>query len=271
MKIAGMQLAVPNKISRTELMEWVSQVGRKIETAYEQAGGFDLVVLPELSFHPYTREHFAQLEHFAQEKTGMMFEQMARTAKHLQCAICYGYAEREGEAYYISQAVVSKEGKLLANYRKLHIAQFGGSMEKEYFKRGNKAVTFTIDSWRFGLLICYDIRFPQLAQTLVDSGADVILHPVAFSKDPTYPSWHSFVQTRAIENQVYLLSVNRAGTEFGQSIFSPAWHDSEHSPSIYSESEQSNVFTLEREHLEKVRNTYQFKQDRLTNYQQLLH
>jgi hypothetical protein len=77
---------------------------------------------------------------------------------------------------------------------------------------------------RLGLLICYDIRFPEVSRALaLLEGCDVLLHPSAFPKDQTYASWPLFVVTRAIENQVYVLSLSRAGAHFGGSLLCPPW------------------------------------------------
>lgn len=84
--------------------------------------------------------------------------------------------------------------------------------------------TFTVDGVNVGLIICYDFRFPELSRALVKEGkADVIIMPAAFPKDEASPSWHPFVQTRAIENQVYMMSLSRAGSFFGRSIVCPPW------------------------------------------------
>jgi len=77
---------------------------------------------------------------------------------------------------------------------------------------------------RVGITVCYDLRFPELYRSLAwDGGCDLILHPSAFIRDPTFPSYHQFVTTRALENGVYLLSVTHAGPSFGDSIAAPPW------------------------------------------------
>ena len=81
-----------------------------------------------------------------------------------------------------------------------------------------------INGVKVGVTICYDIRFPELYRKLAwDADCDLILHPSAFIRDATFPCYHQFVTTRAVENGVYLLSVNYAGEDFGDSIAVPPW------------------------------------------------
>merc|ERR1712014_331238 len=85
---------------------------------------------------------------------------------------------------------------------------------------------FEIKGVRIGLLICYDIRFPELSRKLcLEKGCDVVVHPCSWSKDGSYPSWPTFVMARAMENQVYWVSPNHAGKHFGGSMICPPWVD----------------------------------------------
>lgn len=68
------------------------------------------------------------------------------------------------------------------------------------------------------------VRFPELWRTLAwEHGCDLIVHPSAFIRDPTFATYHQFVTTRAVENGVYVLSVNYAGDAFGDSIVATPW------------------------------------------------
>lgn len=264
MRVAGLQLQVPPVRNAEEKTRHLKRAAAFIESEYEKQGGFDLLLLPELSAIDYSEESFKRLDELAEPLRGESFAIYSKTANKLQCAVSYGFVLKENNAYYIAQSVVSPDGSLLAHYKKMHIAQFGASTEKDYFQRGNESVTFDYNGWTFGLMICYDIRFPELARTLcLNKGADCILHPVAFTRDETFFSWHPFVITRALENQVYLLSLNRAGSDYGSSIFCPPWTDDKQPPALYGIEESVQVFTLQKHMLKNVRNVYSFRKDRL--------
>ena len=67
---------------------------------------------------------------------------------------------------------------------------------------------------------------PELSRTLtLDHSVDCILHSGAYFRDESFDSWKAFVTTRSMENQIYLLSLNRAGVDFGQSMFASPWTD----------------------------------------------
>ena len=69
-----------------------------------------------------------------------------------------------------------------------------------------------------------DLRFPELFRELAwTADCDLVLHPSAFVRDATFDCYHTFVTTRAVENGVYMLSVNYAGDDFGDSIAVPPW------------------------------------------------
>ena len=130
--------------------------------------------------------------------------------------VAYGFARRDQEQFYISSAMVGPDGSLIGYYDKIHLCQYGASMEKEYFTSGQHLFTFTINGIKCAPIICYDIRIPELSRTLiVDQGVDVLLHCGAYYRDESFATWHDFATTRALENQAYLLSLNRAGKYYG--------------------------------------------------------
>ncbi|MEM7348678.1 MAG: hypothetical protein AAF485_30990 [Chloroflexota bacterium] len=96
-----------------------------------------------------------------------------------------------------------------------------------------------------------------------------MLHPVAFSRDDSFPSWHHFVITRALENHTYFLSLNRAGEFWGNSIFCPPWSGDHLSATTFGVDEEIRVFTVDRLILDEARATYPFSQDKLSDYSQL--
>ncbi len=195
-----------------------------------QAQAANLVVLPELVSMEYSIDAFACLSELAEPLHGASFETWRQVSQHHQCYIAYSFAlQTDDGACHIASAMVNPAGNLLGVYCKQYLAQFGASSEKQFFKAGSELLVLDVMGYKIAPIICADIRFPELARALtVNHGVDIILHQGAYARDSTFFSWHSFACTRALENQVYLVSVNRAGADYGQSIIVPPWVDENH-------------------------------------------
>ena len=115
---------------------------------------------------------------------------------------------------------------------------------------------------KFGIILCYDFRFPSLTSLLRKKyNVDVILHPCAFLKDTTFYSWHSFAITRALENLCYFISINRAGEKWGNSIICPPWVDGEVKPEILDEREHFLEIEIDPKIIDIRRKQFPFLQD----------
>jgi nitrilase len=230
----------------------------------------DLLLLPELATIDYSRPSFEKLPWLAEPLLGSSFERFSAMARRQNCAVSYGFPRTDGSNTFISQIVIDQSGDYLTHYDKIHLAQFGAAIEQEFFSPGDHLSVFTLGEFRLGLIICYDMRFPELSRLIVDRhDLDVILHPVAFTRDGTFESWPHFVIARAIENQVYFVSLNRAGEGWGGSIFCPPWVDANSKPAVMGEEEAWYIFSLDKQLLSSVRESYQFRGDRLESYSRL--
>ena len=230
----------------------------------------ELVVLPELCTVDYSEASFSALAEIAEEEQGATFNYFSRLAKRLGIAISFSIATRNHSKFYISNLVVNSHGELISRYNKVHLAQLGASHERDYFACGHAFGAFELADYRFGVLLCYDFRFPNYVHTLCQKfNVEVLLHPVAFCKDETYPTWHKFAIARAVENQVYFLSVNRAGEHWGQTIICPPWVDATAKPSVLGEEESSEVLKLSKMEIEEVRSKYPLRRDQHSDYDRL--
>ncbi len=228
----------------------------------------DIVVLPELSSIDYSRAAFDHLDEISEPLDGISFQTWRAVAIEFGVYISYSFARRDAEKTFISIAVVAPDGRLVGHYDKLHLCQYGASMEKEYFEAGSHLFTFQIKGYTLSPIICYDIRFPELGRTLVlKHGVDVILHAGAYFRDPSFPTWHAFAMTRAIENQCFLLSLNRAGQNYGNSLFCYPWMDGNQGPQHFAEyDEDFRHLQVVRHRLSNARANYTFLQDRWDSY-----
>jgi nitrilase len=269
--ILACQINIPSVVTSEERSAHLLTVVEKIKSHLARdERKIDLVVLPELSSISYSRAAFNSLDDLAEPMDGESFSVYSRLAASHDLYISYGIPRVDKRKHFISQIVVGPDGEVVGHYDKLHVAHFGASMEKDYFLAGEGLLVFEVKGLRVAPIICYDFRFPELLKTLcISNGADLILHSVAFYDDPSYPSWHSFAITRALENQVYFLSLNRAGENYGSSIFCPPWIDHETRPTIFSKKEQFIVLDVDPRMIQDSRKTYPLRQDALDNYNTL--
>lgn len=268
LRLLACQIAVPPITTVAERDAHLADAAVRVDRALRETGGADLVVLPELSSIDYSRATFDRLDALAEPLDGPSHATWAALARAHGVHVVHGFPRAAPDGARICQAVIGPDGTLVGSYDKVHLAQYGASMEKEYFSRGDHLLTFDVGGFRCAPIICYDIRIPELVRTLVvDRGADVILHCGAYFRDPSFHTWHPFVITRALENQCFLVSLNRAGAEYGGSIVCPPWVDADTSPTLFDPSaEDIRLITLDRAVLDSARATYSFLRDRLASY-----
>ena len=245
----------------------LDRVASKIR-AHLQRRRHDLVVLPELSSIDYARVSFDNLDVLAEPLDGPSFQLFGGLAREFGVVIVYGLARRDADGYRISQVAVGPGEKPIGHFDKLHIAQFGDSMEKDYFTRGDRLFVFEHCGVTMAPIICYDIRMPELTRSLaVDHGVQLILHCAAHGRDETFYSLHHFSVARAIENQVYFLTLNRAGEHYGSSLFCTPWVDESHPPLRFpAAAETFKTIEVDTALIESVRKNYPLLIDRIDDY-----
>ncbi|MCX5395829.1 carbon-nitrogen hydrolase family protein [Streptomyces sp. NBC_00102] len=125
-------------------------------------------------------------------------------------AVLYGYPERAGELIHNATRLVGPDGTALAHYRKTHLF---GEFEHTWFTPGEQAVVQAeLDGVRVGLLICYDVEFPENVRAHALAGTDLLAVPTA-QMHPFQFVAESVVPVRAFESQMYIAYVNRTGPE----------------------------------------------------------
>ncbi|MEM7206582.1 MAG: carbon-nitrogen hydrolase family protein [Pseudomonadota bacterium] len=268
LRVLACQILIPQTRTAAERDTFRNALIQKLRTCLNE-NPHDLVVLPELSTIEYSRESFNQLNDLAETLDGNSIQTFSALASEFACTIVFGMPRRNRDVFHISQIVIGPHGELIGHFDKLHMAQFGDSMEKEFFQRGDKLLTFDCAGFKVAPFICYDIRFPELSRTLcVDHGVQLILHCGAYARDESFDTWHHFAVTRALENQVYFLSLNRAGDHFGNSIFCSPWVDDDHPAELFAAHEEDfRSLVVDAAHIESVRNKYTFLADRLSRYE----
>ncbi|MFE9370896.1 carbon-nitrogen hydrolase family protein [Streptomyces sp. NPDC006711] len=191
----------------------LSDVAANLKALDEAAGraagtGAGLIVCPELFLTGYAiGDDIAKL---AEPADGPSARAIADIAVRHGLAVVYGYPEREGDAVYNAAQLIGPDGTRLANYRKTHLF---GCFEQEAFTPGDQAVVQAdLNGLRVGMMICYDVEFPENVRAHALAGTDLLLVPTA-QMHPFQFVAESVVPVRAFENQLYVAYVNRTGPE----------------------------------------------------------
>eukprot|EP01129_Flabellula_baltica_P017583 TRINITY_DN9787_c0_g1_i1.p1 TRINITY_DN9787_c0_g1~~TRINITY_DN9787_c0_g1_i1.p1 ORF type:complete len:340 (-),score=64.89 TRINITY_DN9787_c0_g1_i1:10-1029(-) len=198
-------LAEHKEIDATYNLEYLEIMAKKAA-----AEGADIIIFPELYLQGYNLKTLtAQV---AQPKNGSHFEFSSRVARENSIGILYGYVERDGSTIYNSAIFVDDTGAEIINYRKTHLF---GDYERSQFTAGDEiGPVFQFKGHNFGVLICYDIEFPEPARELALLGAQVLLIPTA-NFDPFEFVNRRIIEVRAAENGVYVFYVNRHQNDLG--------------------------------------------------------
>ena len=172
------------------------------------AGGAKLLIAPELAVTGYGAGK-AAFEKSASPASGAVAERLSAVARENAIAIVAGFVEREGSASYNSALFTDGIGTN-AVYRKSHLY---GDYERAAFKPAvPDSVMVDLGGIRLGMLICYDVEFPENVRRLALAGADLVVVPTALPKGSsgTFIAGH-MIQVRAFENQVFVAYINHCG------------------------------------------------------------
>ena len=185
--------------------------------------GSDAVVFPELWSTGYDLTRAGK---YAPGLTSGLFADLstlsARTGIHLLGSTLSLLGENR---FGNTLTVFSSEGKLLADYSKIHL--FRLMEEEKYLTAGDNPVLVDLPFARAGLAICYDLRFPELFREYALAGAGMVFLPAEWPH-PRLSHWQTLVRARAIENQIFMVAVNRVGRDasnefFGHSMVVDPW------------------------------------------------
>ncbi|MFI9175727.1 carbon-nitrogen hydrolase family protein [Streptomyces lincolnensis] len=201
---------------RTALLQSSGRPGSTVENLKvldEAAGraaaaGAGLLAAPEMFLTGYAIGD--DIGRLAEPADGDSADAIADIAGRHGLAIAYGYPERHAGTVYNSAQLISADGTRLANYRKTHLF---GCFEREHFAPGEQPVVQAeLNGLRVGLMICYDVEFPENVRAHALAGTDLLVVPTA-QMHPFQFVAESMIPVRAFENQMYVAYVNRVGRE----------------------------------------------------------
>lgn len=173
--------------------------------------GAQVVLFPEYS--SYFIDPFDEtLVQGAEEIDGPFVAGLTALAATHGVHVVAGLLERGSDGRRVRNTVVAVDaGGLLAHYRKLHLYDAFGQRESDWVEAGEiePPETFEVGGLRFGLMTCYDLRFPEVARVLADTGADVALIAAEWVRGPLKEHhWRTLLTARAIENTMYVVAAD---------------------------------------------------------------
>ena len=180
--------------------------------------GAELVIFPELFTSSYTLSN-ADMRRAAEEKSGHSFQELSAAAARNNIAVLYGYPEVDSststgsQAVYNSIQLIDRDGRSLVNYRKLNLWIDESRIEEVFTAGSEYAEVVECCGMKIGLLICYDVDFPESVRTLALRGAQLVAIPTASSLEynGSVNIASKFIPTRAMENRVHVAYVNHVG------------------------------------------------------------
>lgn len=184
---------------------------KKVQNIIENTQDFetDVLVLPEVWTVGWSCSHFQES---AQDlKNSSVIEFLSSIAKKYNINIIGGsFITKSEDKYYNTCPVIDRNGNLVATYSKNHLYSYYGCYEGKYITVGESPVMVELDSVKFGLTVCYDIRFPEIYRAYRKAGADILVNCAAWGSKKPIP-WEVMTKSRAVENQCYMVALTQSG------------------------------------------------------------
>lgn len=174
----------------------------------------------------------------AADRIGPVIQRLADLAARRRSWILAGSViEKAGRSIFNTSVMINREGRPVAAYRKIHLFEArldSGQVirEQDMYSAGDVPVMITVDGWRCGMAICYDLRFPELFRHYADKGAHVFFVPSNFTQNTGTDHWETLLRARAIENQAFVIAPDQCGSNpctgiasYGHSLAAGPWGD----------------------------------------------
>jgi len=216
----------------------------------------EIVVLPEM----FSTGFSMQPKKLAETMDGETVEWMKRIAAKKKIILTGSVIIEEDRNFYNRLVWVLPNGQI-GYYDKRHLFAYGD--EDQHYTAGKKRLIASVKGWKINLMVCYDLRFPVWSRQQGDFEYDVLIY-VANWPERRVHAWTTLLRARAIENQSYVIGVNRTGDDgnkipyTGESMAVDPMGEI-----LYHKNDEEDVFTvtLDKSHLEKTREKFPFWKD----------
>ena len=230
-----------------------------IDSLLQRSDVGEVVVLPEMWTTGFTMKH----EGLAQSMSASGVEAMKKWSGLYGCLIMGSLIIKEGQEVYNRFVAVFPEGKVVT-YDKKHLFSF--AQEDQHYTPGDEVITFEYKGWTICPQVCYDLRFPESVRYSDERPYHVLVYVANWPARRSHP-WKTLLRARAIENQAYVVGVNRVGLD-GNAVFysgDSALIDYSGQPVVLSSpGEQVVQAEIDLESLGAFRSKFPFLKDRDT-------
>lgn len=187
-----------------------ADVGRNLEAMLEiiegAGGSADLIVFPETTLCGFPDR--AEIDNVAMVVDSPPIKLLKAAARRGGVALAFGFAEREDGVFYNTAILLDREGRIALRYRKSHLWPH---TDRGVFEAGDAFYVSEVGGVNIGLIVCYDVEFPETSRALARLGAQLIL-VLDGNMAPYGPVHRRAVTARAMENQCFAVLVNRVGS-----------------------------------------------------------
>jgi predicted amidohydrolase len=217
MKVAVVQFkALTNKENNLKkIISYMTKAASKHAT---------LCAFPEfMMFYTKSSQTPKELSNLSETINGNFISTIAKTAKenHIQVVGSFYEKSNKKNRVYDTSFVINTSGKVISTYRKIHLYDALGFKESDKMMPGSKiAKPVTTSIGKIGMMICYDLRFPEMSRALAIAGSEILIAPSAWVKGPMKEEhWITINKTRAIENGCYVIAPDQVGNIYcGRSL-----------------------------------------------------
>lgn len=179
---------------------------KKILNLISEVEKYDLLIFPEMTLTGFTMNP----ADFAEGLQADSFRFFSELAKDKNCNIFAGIIEKKKDRFFNTLIHIKPDGNLVKLYRKIHPFSFSG--EDKNYSAGIRPAMSKIKKWKIGLSICYDLRFPELYRKYAKKRTHLLVN-IANWPVNRIEHWKALLRARAIENQCYMIGVNRVGDD----------------------------------------------------------
>jgi omega-amidase len=227
----------------------------------------DLIIFPEMTLTGFTMASGTFCENISDSPTIEFFKKQSENQK---IDIIAGMILKENSSIYNCSVLFQFNPDQISIYKKIHPFSYSG--ENNYYTNGTELVKSWIKEFDFGFTVCYDLRFPELFQALSKDVACIV--NIANWPEKRADHWNALLKARAIENQIYMIGVNRTGLDGNghNYIKSSVVYDADGKQLLPDFAQQlMDVYTLNSLSVQEKRNSFPVKRDRQTElYKKIL-
>lgn len=234
------------------------------------AAGVEMLVFPEMTLTGYTMEPEGPAETFENGKIPQSISFFMKNSRKYNMAIAFGYIEKSvmhDRYIYENKLALVKGDNCVMDYVKIHPFSYDG--EDKVYHKGNRLAQAKVKDVRIGGYICYDLRFPEIF-TAAREKYDAIMVIANWPEERT-DQWEALLRARAIENQAYVIGVNRTGESNGKK-YAPSSYVFDYLGGDISREVSSTLSIAEIEpyKVAEIRERFPIKNDRRTDLYKML-